>query len=109
MKDSFKYSGQPPKKFTDISLSKPKKYAAGVPAIISSLKFIKEEVGISKGMKLLNRMNQLGGFDCPGCAWPDPDDKRALLSEYCENGAKAISEEYAKAKADPDFFNAYGF
>ena len=107
MKDSFKYSGQPPKKFTDISLSKPKKYAAGVPAIISSLKFIKEEVGISKGMKLLNRMNQLGGFDCPGCAWPDPDDKRALLSEYCENGAKAISEEYAKAKADPDFFSTH--
>ena len=107
MKDSFKYSGQPPKKFTDISLSKPKKYAAGVPAIISSLKFIKEEVGISKGIKLLNRMNQLGGFDCPGCAWPDPDDKRALLSEYCENGAKAISEEYAKAKADPDFFSTH--
>lgn len=107
MEDSFKYSGQPPKKFNDISLENPKIYAAGVPAIISSLKFIKDEVGIKKGTKLLNNMNQMGGFDCPGCAWPDPDDKRALLSEYCENGAKAIAEEYAKAKADPDFFSKY--
>ena len=107
MKDSFKRSGQPPKEFTEISLSDPKEYAAGVPAIISSLKFIKDEVGVGKGIKLLKNMNQKGGFDCPGCAWPDPDDKRALLSEYCENGAKAISEEYAKTKAGPDFFSKH--
>ena len=107
MKDSFKKSGQPPKEFNEISLSNPKEYAAGVPAIISSLKFIKDEVGVGKGIKLLKNMNQKGGFDCPGCAWPDPDDKRALLSEYCENGAKAISEEYAKAKAGPDFFSEH--
>lgn len=104
MKDSFKHSGQPPKEFNEISLTDPKEYAAGIPAIISSLKFIKNEVGVGRGVKLLKNMNQKGGFDCPGCAWPDPDDKRALLSEYCENGAKAISEEYAKAKAGPSFF-----
>ena len=107
MKDSFKNSGQPPKKFTEISLTDPKRYAAGIPAIISSLNFIKKEVGLGNGVRLLKSMNQMGGFDCPGCAWPDPDDKRALLSEYCENGAKAISEEYAKAKAGPDFFSKY--
>ncbi len=107
MKDSFKNSGQPPKKFTEISLTDPKSYAAGIPAIISSLSFIKKEVGVGNGIKLLKSMNQMGGFDCPGCAWPDPDDKRALLSEYCENGAKAISEEYAKAKADPCFFSKH--
>ncbi|MDG1840849.1 MAG: FdhF/YdeP family oxidoreductase [Crocinitomicaceae bacterium] len=107
LKDSFKYSGQPPKKFTEISLTDPKRYAAGIPAIISSLNFIKKEVGVANGIKLLKSMNQMGGFDCPGCAWPDPDDKRALLSEYCENGAKAISEEYAKAKAGPDFFSTH--
>ena len=107
MKDSFKKSGQPPKEFNKISLTEPKKYAAGMPAIISSLKFIKNEVGVGRGVQLLKNMNQKGGFDCPGCAWPDPDDKRALLSEYCENGAKAISEEYAKAKAGPDFFEEH--
>ena len=107
MDNSFKYSGQPPVEFTGISLEKPKKFAAGVPAIISSLKFIKREVGFAKGIKILNSLNQKGGFDCPGCAWPDPDDKRALLAEYCENGAKAISEEYAKTKADPSFFSKH--
>jgi len=101
---TLKNTGQPPIKFTGISLSAPKQYAAGIPAILSSLKFIRKEVGVAKGFKLLKAMNQLGGFDCPGCAWPDPDDKRALLSEYCENGAKAISEEYAKLKANPAFF-----
>ena len=104
MKNSFKYSGQPPVEFTGVSLERPKKFAAGIPAILSSLKFIKKEVGVAKGIKLLNSINQKGGFDCPGCAWPDPDDKRALLAEYCENGAKAISEEYSKIKADPAFF-----
>ena len=104
MNKTLKNTGQPPIKFTGISLSAPKLYAAGIPAILSSLKFIQKEVGVAKGFKLLKSMNQLGGFDCPGCAWPDPDDKRALLSEYCENGAKAISEEYAKLKATPAFF-----
>ena len=99
-----KNTGQPPLKFTGIKLGSPKLYAAGIPAVLSSLKHIKKEVGIVDGVKLLNKMNQFKGFDCPGCAWPDPDDKRALLSEYCENGAKAISEEYTKYKADPAFF-----
>ena len=100
-----KNTGQPPLKFTGIKLGSPKLYAAGIPAVLSSLNHIKKEVGIIDGVKLLNRMNQFKGFDCPGCAWPDPDDKRALLSEYCENGAKAISEEYTKYKADPAFFS----
>ena len=49
-------------------------------------------------------MNQTYGFDCPGCAWPDPDEKRAFLAEYCENGAKAIAEEATKNKVSPLFF-----
>ncbi len=43
-------------------------------------------------------------FDCPGCAWPDPDAKRAFLAEYCENGAKAVAEEATKNKVSPIFF-----
>jgi molybdopterin-dependent oxidoreductase alpha subunit len=41
----------------------------------------------------LLKVNQKDGFDCPGCAWPDPDDERSPIAEYCENGAKAIAEE----------------
>ena len=26
--------------------------------------------------------------NCPSCAWPDPDDERSPIAEYCENGAK---------------------
>ena len=42
----------------------------------------------------------MSGFDCPGCAWPDPDDKRSVLGEYCENGAKALAEEAAEEVAE---------
>ncbi len=107
MRKLNKKSAQPPQKFTGIKLGNPKTYAAGIPAVLSSLNHINKEVGIVDGVRLLNKMNQFKGFDCPGCAWPDPDDKRALLSEYCENGAKAISEEYTKHKADPDFFSQH--
>jgi formate dehydrogenase major subunit len=51
-------------------------------------------------------MNQTDGFDCPGCAWPDPDD-RAALTEFCENGAKAAAWETTRHRADWKFFQRY--
>jgi molybdopterin-dependent oxidoreductase alpha subunit len=97
-------AAQPPAKFTGLKLSAPKKYAAGMPAIISTAKHILEETEPGKGFKTLMRLNQKKGVDCPGCAWPDPDDHRSALGEYCENGAKAIAEELDKGKANADFF-----
>ena len=97
----------PPEEFTDLTLKAPKNKAVGIPAITSSLKHVSEELGIAKGLKLLSKMNQKHGFDCPGCAWPDPDDKRSALGEYCENGAKAISEEATNKRVTADFFNTY--
>ncbi|MDC0176828.1 FdhF/YdeP family oxidoreductase [Polaribacter sp.] len=94
----------PPEKLTGIRLSDIPKTAVGVKAIASALSHIKNEVGLSKGIHLLSKINQKNGFDCPGCAWPDPDDKRALLSEYCENGAKAVAEEATKNKVSSLFF-----
>ena len=73
-------------------------------AIVSALTHVKNEVGVAKGIQLLSKINQINGFDCPGCAWPDPDEKRAFLAEYCENGAKAIAEEATKNKVSPIFF-----
>ena len=52
-------------------------------------------------------MNQQGGFDCPGCAWPDPDDERSSLGEYCENGIKALAEEATNRKIDSSFFQKH--
>ncbi len=51
-------------------------------------------------------MNQVEGFDYPGCAWPDPE-KRSLLGEYCENGVKAISEEATNKRVGLKFFTKY--
>jgi len=50
----------------------------------------------------LFKMNQDKGFDCPGCAWPDPEHRSPM--ELCENGVKAVSWETTSKKASPDFF-----
>ena len=93
-----------PEKHTGIKLSKPKEVAAGLPAVTSSLKHILTETPPLDGLKVLLELNQKGGVDCPGCAWPDPDDDRSRIGEYCENGAKAIAEEVSKKKIGAAFF-----
>ncbi len=95
---------QPPEKLTGITTTKLPKTAVGVKAIQSALSHVTKEVGVKKGIQLLANINQIKGFDCPGCAWPDPDEKRAFLAEYCENGAKAVAEEATKNKVSPLFF-----
>ena len=101
---SKKPHAQPPEKLTGIKLEKIPESAVGVKAIKSALSHITNEVGLSKGVGLLAKLNQIDGFDCPGCAWPDPDEKRAFLAEYCENGAKAVAEEATKNRVSPMFF-----
>ena len=78
--------------------------AVGLPAIISSFKHAFSEAPIPRSLKALARVNQKGGWDCPSCAWPDPDDERSGIAEYCENGAKAIAEEITTKKLTPEFF-----
>ena len=84
-------------------LTKRSRVAAGIPAIASSVKHVYGEVGSVEGTKLMTEINQFDGFDCPGCAWPDPDDHRSV-AEFCENGAKAVAEEATTARADATFF-----
>ena len=101
---SKKPNAQPPEKLTGIQLKKIPKSAVGAKAIVSALTHVNEEVGLVKGIGLLKNLNQKDGFDCPGCAWPDPDAKRAFLAEFCENGAKAVAEEATRNKVSPLFF-----
>ncbi|HET6293630.1 MAG TPA: FdhF/YdeP family oxidoreductase [Kribbella sp.] len=55
------------------------------------------------GFRSLFVMNQEdGGFDCPGCAWPD--DPSGLHLDICENGVKHATWELARAKTDREFF-----
>ncbi|MFZ6002210.1 MAG: FdhF/YdeP family oxidoreductase, partial [Bacteroidota bacterium] len=89
-----------------LNISIPRKEAGGWQSISYSAQHIIREVGIVEGTKALLRVNQYKGFDCPGCAWPDPDDHRSVV-EFCENGAKAIAEEATNARVDAEFFERH--
>ncbi|OQP62823.1 hypothetical protein A3860_26285 [Niastella vici] len=93
-----------PEKFTGLQLGSIKKTAAGLPAVVEAFKQVAGEAGLVRGLKALAHMNKKDGFDCPSCAWPDPDDDRSPFGEYCENGAKAIAEEATLKKLTADFF-----
>jgi molybdopterin-dependent oxidoreductase alpha subunit len=61
-----------------------------------------QEKAVLTGGQALLRMNQAGGFDCPGCAWPEPEKRSSF--EFCENGVKAIAAETTTKRVDPAFF-----
>ncbi|MGC4020740.1 MAG: FdhF/YdeP family oxidoreductase [Cyclobacteriaceae bacterium] len=93
-----------PEHLTGLKRGKVKEAAAGLEAITIAGKHILDEAGLTRGLKALNKLNKKDGFDCPSCAWPDPDDERSQLGEYCENGAKAIAEEATTKKLTAEFF-----
>ncbi len=97
---------QPPEEFTGGEIGKPKDVAGGVPAVWVATKHVAREMGIVRGARTLLRLNQKDGFDCPGCAWPDPDGERSH-AEFCENGAKAVAEEATTRRVTPEFFREW--
>lgn len=88
-----------------LRLKKPKTKAAGIPAVLSSAKHGLAKMGLAKTIKNLTMVNQKEGFDCPGCAWPDPEHRTTF--EFCENGAKAVADEAMKAHVTPHFFSKH--
>src|SRR4029453_10459236 len=99
-------SPQSPEETTPPLVQDPEKVAGGLPAIISSLKSIQSEMGLIRGTRTLLKMNQDGGVDCPGCAWPEPATERSHF-EFCENGAKHLAQEATKKRVTPEFFAAH--
>ncbi|MDN5288140.1 MAG: hypothetical protein JWR38_4414 [Mucilaginibacter sp.] len=97
-------SAENPEKLLNLKATGPKKWAAGIPAVIAALSDVMEEGIPFRGTGALFVMNQKGGFDCSSCAWPDPDDDRSVVGEYCENGAKALAEEATNKKVTAEFF-----
>jgi anaerobic selenocysteine-containing dehydrogenase len=61
--------------------------------------------GPARVVRALTRVNREGGFDCPGCAWPEPH--RRGLVEFCENGAKAVAHEATRARVGPELFERF--
>ena len=85
---------------------KKNKAAGGVPAIVATLKTLSSETGLIRGVRTLLKVNQTGGIDCPGCAWPEPDRERSHF-EFCENGAKHIADEATTKRVTPEFFQQW--
>ena len=98
---------QPPEEFTGIEVGEVQTVAGGVPAVRNALRFAIREMGPVKGPRMLNLMNQTKGFDCPGCAWPDPAPGDRSFAEFCENGAKAAAEEATSKRVTPEFFRKH--
>ncbi|MGC6425302.1 MAG: FdhF/YdeP family oxidoreductase [Lentimonas sp.] len=97
---------EPPRKLESLQRGAPKDKAVGTKAVTNSLKHVNNQAGLARGAKALYRLNQKSGFDCPSCAWPDPDGERSRF-EFCENGAKAIATETTKKRIDPEFFKRH--
>jgi molybdopterin-dependent oxidoreductase alpha subunit len=76
--------------------------AGGIGAAVSALRFAVERAGPVDALHLLRQVNQAEGFDCPGCAWPDPGPRSSL--EFCENGAKHVAHEATRKRVTPEFF-----
>ena len=77
--------------------------AAGWPALIASTRKLMDYKSFLRGSLSVLQSNQPdGGFDCPGCAWPDHKSHKSL--DVCENGIKVIASETMSVKADAKFF-----
>jgi len=74
--------------------------------VLKAMKMSQEQMGVRRTALTLLRVNQPTGFDCPGCAWPDPGHTHT--AEFCENGAKAVAEEATLRRVDRAFFADHG-
>ncbi|MGA0260809.1 MAG: FdhF/YdeP family oxidoreductase, partial [bacterium] len=77
--------------------------AAGWGALLASAQTLKQEKAIN-AIPALVKMNQPSGFDCPGCAWPEPE--KTSITEFCENGVKAIAAESTSKRVSREFFES---
>jgi molybdopterin-dependent oxidoreductase alpha subunit len=95
-----------PDAFSEIKVTDPKSYAAGREGIAAAMKHSFKEMGVVRAMTTLLHMNQKEGFDCPSCAWPDPE-KPSKIGEYCENGAKALADEATTSHIGAKYFEEH--
>ncbi|KAG9600538.1 hypothetical protein KCV01_g7893, partial [Aureobasidium melanogenum] len=76
--------------------------AGGWGALGAVARALSGQMAIARESIALHKVNQPHGFDCPGCAWPDPKETSSF--EFCENGAKAVSWEATAKRVRPEFF-----
>jgi molybdopterin-dependent oxidoreductase alpha subunit len=97
---------EPPPETEPPRLERREDAAAGFTSIYETAKHGFGEMGVARTVSTLLKLNQKDGFDCPSCAWPDPDGERKV-AEFCENGAKAVASEATRKRVTPEFFNEH--
>jgi molybdopterin-dependent oxidoreductase alpha subunit len=85
-----------------LRITSPSTAAGGIDAVAATLRYARAETGLVRAARALARVNQENGFDCPGCAWPEPEGRGPI--EFCENGAKAVLSEATLHRAGPALF-----
>jgi molybdopterin-dependent oxidoreductase alpha subunit len=101
--DPASLQAQNPFTLGDLRVGSASEEAAGIPAIWNTMLYGIGEMGPLRSAEAFVKINHVTGFDCQSCAWPSPDKKRKIF-EFCENGAKAISDESTKKRITPEFF-----
>jgi len=86
----------------EIFIGKKSSAAGGWGALKSCGKQLLQSGSALSGARTMLKANQPNGFDCPGCAWGDPEHGSSF--EFCENGVKAVSWEATQKRATPAFF-----
>jgi len=76
--------------------------AAGGIASIVQTALHAVRAGVTRALPALRVVNQEGGFDCPGCAWPESEERGVI--EFCENGAKAVAHEATTRTVGREFW-----
>lgn len=94
---------QPPPEVHPPEINPPASVAGGAGAVFQTTLQVKNHLGLVRGARTLLLTNQVEGFDCPGCAWPESKDHRSAF-EFCENGAKAVASEATVRRVTPAFF-----
>jgi molybdopterin-dependent oxidoreductase alpha subunit len=94
---------QNPRTLGNVRVGRASEEAAGIPAIWNTMLYGIGDMGPIRASEAFVKINQVNGFDCQSCAWPSPDKKRKIF-EFCENGAKAVSDESTKKRVMPEFF-----
>ncbi|MET0340809.1 MAG: FdhF/YdeP family oxidoreductase [Polyangiales bacterium] len=102
---STEVEARPPARTEALRVGAKAEVAAGIPAVLSTLRYTWRQTSLRKGSKLLLHLNQADGFDCQSCAWPNPEHRH--VAEFCENGARAALDEGTDRRVDARFFAAH--
>ncbi|GAB3665179.1 FdhF/YdeP family oxidoreductase [Nocardioides korecus] len=91
----------------DLEVTHPEDHAAGPTAVAVSMNRALQGMGVRRTAQTLLKLNQADGFDCQGCAWPDPSPDHRHTAEFCENGVKAVTDETMLRQAGREFWSAH--